>query len=65
MANPEHISPQQAHEKLTTGAALLVCAHDNDEKFESMRLDGAISLSAFQSSMYSPAKDQEIIFYCS
>jgi hypothetical protein len=64
MAEPERITPQETHGKLEAGAALLVCAYDSDEKFKTMPLEGAISLSAFQSRLTSLPKDQEIIFYC-
>jgi hypothetical protein len=64
MSEPELIGPEETHEKLKTGAALLVCAYDSDEKFKTMPLEGAISLSAFQSRLTSLPKDQEIIFYC-
>jgi hypothetical protein len=65
MPNPEHISPEETHEKLKAGTAILVCAHDSDEKFKTMRLEGAISLNAFQSELSSLSNDREIIFYCS
>ncbi len=64
MANPALVGPQETHQKLNAGAALLVCAYDSDEKFKTMPLEGAISLSAFQSRFPSLSKDQEIIFYC-
>lgn len=63
MVNPERISPEEACKKLK-GGALLVCAYDSDEKFKTMPLEGAISLSAFRSKRSSLSKDQEIIFYC-
>ena len=64
MSEPERIGPEETHEKLKAGTALLVCAYDSDEKFKTMPLEGAISLSAFQSKLPSLSKDQEIIFYC-
>lgn len=64
MTNPERIGPEETHEKLTAGTALLVCAYDSDEKFKTMPLEGAVSLSAFQSARPSLPKDKEVIFYC-
>jgi len=64
MSEPERIGPEATHEKLKAGTAILVCAYDSDEKFKAMPLEGAISLSAFQSRFPSLSKDQEIIFYC-
>ena len=64
MSEPERIGPEETHQKLKAGAGLLVCAYDSEEKFKTMPLEGAISLSAFQSRFPSLSKDQEIIFYC-
>ena len=65
MSGPERIGPEETHEKLKAGTAILVCAYDSDEKFKTIPLEGAISWSAFQSRFPSLSKDQEIIFYCS
>ncbi len=64
MSEPERIGPEDTHEKLKAGTAVLVCSYDSEEKFKTMPLEGAISLSAFQSKLPSLPKDQEIIFYC-
>ena len=64
MAEPERISPEEVYKKLKTGTALLVCAYDDDDKFRTMHLEGAISLGAFKSKLPSLSKDQEIVFYC-
>jgi hypothetical protein len=64
MSVPELINPEEAYNKLKTGAALLVCAYDSEEKFKTLPLEGAISLGEFKSTFPSLSKDQEIIFYC-
>ncbi len=64
MGNGERINPKEAYERVKAGTSLLVCAYDNDEKFKTMPLEGASSLSNFQSKLLSLSKDQEIIFYC-
>lgn len=64
MSEPIRISPHDARQKATSGGALLVCAYDDDDKFKSNYLEGAISYSEFKSKLPSLAKDQEIIFYC-
>ncbi|HTY23052.1 MAG TPA: rhodanese-like domain-containing protein [Desulfomonilaceae bacterium] len=64
MTEPERIGPQETHEKLKAGTAILVCAYDSDEKFRTLHLEGAISLSEFHSKVDSLPKDQEIVFYC-
>ena len=64
MIEPERVSPEEVHEKLIFGKALLVCAYEDEAKFKKIRLQGAISLSEFKSKLPSLAKDQEIIFYC-
>jgi rhodanese-related sulfurtransferase len=64
MTEPERVTPREIVEKVNAGAALLVCAYDNEEKFKALRLEGAISLSEFKSRLHALPKDQEIIFYC-
>ncbi len=64
MGNGERINPKEAHERVKAGIALLVCAYDDDEKFKTMPLEGAISLSNFQSKLPSLSKNHEIMFYC-
>ena len=64
MTEPTRLSPQQTREKVVAGAALLVCAYEDDDKFKNNHLDGAISFSEFQSQLPSLSKEQEIVFYC-
>ena len=64
MADPMRISPEEVREKATTGAALLVCAYDDEDKFRENHLEGALSHGEFKSRLPSLTKDQEIIFYC-
>ncbi len=64
MTEPERISPRETVEKVKAGAALLVCAYDNEEKFKALHLEGAIPLSELKSRLHASPKDQEIVFYC-
>ena len=64
MAEPERVTPKEIFDKVKAGAALLVCAYDNEEKFKALHLDGAISLSEFKSRLSALSKGQEIVFYC-
>ncbi len=64
MEEPERISAEDTHQKVKAGSALLVCAYDDEAKFKTVPLEGAISWSAFQSKFPSLSKDQEFIFYC-
>lgn len=59
----ELIDARQAHDDVQAGA-LLVCAYDDDAKFEQNRLDDALSLDVFRSRERTTDKDKEIIFYC-
>ncbi len=47
MSEPERVTPEEAYNKLKSGKALLVCAYEDEMRFKSMRLEGAISLSEF------------------
>jgi hypothetical protein len=58
------ITPQESYRRVKSGAAILVCAYNDDEAFRKNRLEGAISYGEFSSMVPSLAKEQEIIFYC-
>jgi len=64
MSIPERIGPQEAYSKVSSGEALFVCAYDSEEKFATSKLQGAISVTEFQSMLPALAKESEIIFYC-
>jgi hypothetical protein len=59
----DRIGPTEAHERMKSKQALLVCAYDDDEKFRKFQLDGAISLAEFREEEESLDKNREIIFY--
>jgi len=58
------VTPAETRRRLDAGQAILVCAHDSDEKFASMHLQGAESLYHFRRRLAEIPKEQEIIFYC-
>jgi len=64
MTEPIRISPEEARQKITSGSALLVCAYDDEKKFNKVHLEGALSLTQFKSKLSSLAKEKKIIFYC-
>ena len=64
MATVQRISPQEAHDRVASGQALLVCAYDDEQKCRHYHLEGALSLSEFRSQESSVPRDKEIIFYC-
>lgn len=63
MLNIGRISAKDAYERVENNRALLICAYDRDDKFERFQLEGAISLSEFESGLNNVAKDKELIFY--
>lgn len=63
MADIERISPQQAHTKVKSNQALLVCAYEDDAKCKILNLEGSMSFTSFKSRVQSLPKSQEIIFY--
>ena len=64
MPEPIRISVEEARQKANSGAALLVCAYDDEEKFGSNHLLGATSFGEFRAKLPSLSTEQEIIFYC-
>ena len=63
MAEVKRISPQEAHTKIMSNQALLVCAYEEDAKCKIFNLEGSISFTSFKSRAESLPKSQEIIFY--
>jgi rhodanese-related sulfurtransferase len=63
MADIQRISVQQANAKTKANQALLVCAYEDEAKYQRLNLDGSISFASLQSRAASLPKTQEIIFY--
>ena len=63
MIEPERIPPEEARKRVLSGAALFVCAYDDEEKFKKMHLEGGTSYAEFKKKVSSLSRDQEIIFY--
>jgi hypothetical protein len=64
MAEPVRISSEETRKRVLSGAAILVCAYDDDEKFKRNQLEGATSFDEFKARTAKLSKGQEIIFYC-
>jgi rhodanese-related sulfurtransferase len=58
------VAPEDIRGKVQSGEALLVCAYDDDQKFNAMHLQNALSLRQFHDMQATLPKDKEIIFYC-
>lgn len=63
MIEPERIPPEEARKRVSSGAALFVCAYDDGEKFKKMHLEGGTSYAEFKERAAALSRDQEIIFY--
>ena len=63
MMEPERIPPEEASKRVTSGAAIFVCAYDDEEKFRKMHLEGGTSYAEFKERTATLSSDQEIIFY--
>ena len=64
MSEPIRITAREAHDRIASGSALLVCAYEQDEKFNKNRLEGAISYVEFLQLKPGLQKDRDIILYC-
>ena len=64
MEAPERIGPEEVQKKLKAGTAIVVCAYEDENKFKTFHLEGALSFNEFKSKLPSLAKGQEIAFYC-
>ena len=65
MEAPEQIGPEEVQKKLKAGAAIVVCAYEDENKFKTFHLEGALSFNEFKSRLPSLSRDQEMAFYCS
>jgi hypothetical protein len=63
MSRVERIAADEAHKRVRDGSALLICAYDSDAKFKRFHLEGALSLSEFESKSASVPAEKELIFY--
>jgi hypothetical protein len=61
---PIGISAEEAHGKMTSDNALLVCAYADVEACRKVNLEGSINLAQFESRLPGMPLDREIIFYC-
>lgn len=62
MADAPRIDVQNAREKIVSEGATLVCAYEDEEKCNRLRVEGALSLAESRSNP--PPKSEEVIFYC-
>jgi len=60
----EQISAKEAHERVASGKALLVCAYRDEDACRKVQLEGSMSLLEFESRLSGLPKHQEVIFYC-
>jgi hypothetical protein len=59
----ERVTPDEARQLMAEGG-VLVCAYEDEQKCQQLRLDGALTLGELQSRKSSLAKDTPVIFYC-
>jgi rhodanese-related sulfurtransferase len=64
MADILRVSAEEAHSKVSKSETLLVCAYEDPSSYQSMHLEGAISIQEFRTRVSSLDKEREIIFYC-
>ena len=64
MSEVSRLSAEQVRKGVTAGTTMLVCAYDDDAKFEKFKLEGAIPLSDFTAKVHEYQKDMQIVFYC-
>jgi hypothetical protein len=64
MSEVTRITPQEVRPRILTGEALLVCAYEDDARFSTLHLEGAIPYSTFAASLAGIAKSRELVFYC-
>jgi hypothetical protein len=63
-AGVERVGVAEARRRVQGGEALLVCAYEDEGRFEAMHLEGAISFATLEQRLPSLDRRTEIIFYC-
>ena len=63
MSEIERISPKKTGERLKQGA-WLVCAYEDQDKCNSIHIQGSLSIKEFRAKLTDIPLDLEIIFYC-
>ncbi len=51
MVEPERIGPEEVQKKIKAGAGILVCAYEDENKFKTVHLEGALSFNEFKSAL--------------
>jgi hypothetical protein len=65
MTDPRRLSPQEVRRALLEGGGLLlVCAYEEDRRFEAARLEGAIPFSDYLARRAFLTANQDLVFYC-
>lgn len=64
MAHAARISARDARKAIRRNGALLVCAYDDQEKCDDVKLDGSISYPELERRLGEVDREQELIFYC-
>lgn len=64
MSDITRVDAVEVRAQLQAGDALLVCAYESDAKFQANNLEGAMSLTEFQSLVPNLDKNKELVFYC-
>ncbi len=64
MSEANRITAKEIKAGVEDKSFLLVCAYDDDAKFDKFHLEGAIPLSAFKEQVGGLDKSQKLVFYC-
>ena len=61
---PGRVSAAEVRARLSSSDALLVCAYEDQEKCENLRLAGALTFNELKAMVTSLSSARELIFYC-
>ena len=63
MSNPKRIDVESAHDLLESGDVRLICAYEDEEKCNKLKLPWAIPFSEFQLMAPTLPAEQNLVFY--
>jgi hypothetical protein len=64
MSDAPRMDVETAHRKVVDGEALLICAYEDEERCQSVRLEGSIMMKDLMEQLPWLPREQELIFYC-
>jgi hypothetical protein len=66
MDDVRRVTPEEAHQRVESGQALLVCAYEDEARCRQLHIGDALTMEELRRLLErdQKARDRELIFYC-